>query len=185
MSLEIIIGENRNAIVGRWVDAVLSTYAKDGADFFKRQKDRFANPLGYHLREGLEKVFDRLYRGGGGVDVEIPPELGQFVKLRAVQTFTPSEAVAFVYELKKIIVDTCGAKALLEAADEWLALEKRVDALALRVFDLYMENRERLFQIKINEFKTGNHVMSAAQCPSLMMRKNKEEKIELKVIGES
>ena len=183
MSLEIIVGENRSAIIGRWVDAVLATYAKDGADFFKRQKDRFANPLGHALREGLEKVFDQLYRGEGEIDP--PAELLQFVKLRAVQSFSPSEAVAFIGELKKIVVDVCGAKALLEAADEWLAFDARIDALALRVFDLYMENRERLYEIKINEFKTGNHVMSAAQCPSLMMRKKKEEKIELKVIGES
>ena len=174
--------QNLITIEGKWVDYVLATYSKDGARFFKKEKDQFANPLGYNVEKGLAKTLRLL------VDdqlVEMPSEMEQFIRLRAVQTFSPSEAVSFVFGLKKIVIEVCGLKCIAECATDWSVFEGRVDDLAMRVFDLYMKDRERLSQIKINEYRTGNHVMAGAPCPSVMMRKNKEEKIELKAIQDS
>lgn len=172
MSLTGILTENKITLAEKWLDAVLSTYHEDSTGFFKKQQDQFANPLGYSAKVGLEKIVNQLCAGR---ELEVSAELSQFIKLRAVQTFTPSQAVSFIYELKKIVVAVCGTDKIAGAVSEWLVFEQELDALAMKVFDLYMENRELLCQIKINEYKTGNHVLAGGRCPSAMLKENKEE----------
>ena len=174
--------QNLITIEQKWIDSVLATYSSDGARFFKKEKDQFANPLGYNVEKGLGKTLRLL------VDdqlTELPTEMEQFVKLRAVQTFGASEAVAFVFSLKKIVIEVCGVKCIAACAKDWSIFDGRIDDLAMRVFDLYVEDRERLSQIKINEYRRGNHIMAGTRCPSTLMKKNKEEKIELKAIQDS
>jgi hypothetical protein len=174
--------QNFTSIESKWIDTVMSTYSKDGARFFKKEKDQFANPLGFNVEKGLSKTLRLL------VDdqmEELPTEMEQLVKIRAVQTFGPSEALAFVFSLKKIVIEVCGLKSIAECAKDWSSFEGRVDDFAMRIFDLYMKDRERLCEIKIKEYRTGNQGMAGARCPSSMMRKNKEEKIELKAIQDS
>ena len=109
MSFQEIITENKIEIVKEWIELVMSTYSPDGVRFFKKEKDRFANPLGYNATQGLEKVFEMLCQSQ---TENLPKELKQFVKLRAVQTFLPSDAMSFVFELKNIIFRVCGKNRL-------------------------------------------------------------------------
>ena len=183
MNLHEALAENKVVIAEKWLDAVLSSYHEDGAQFFKRQKDQFANPLGHNARTGLEKAVERL---AAGKSWELPSEFAQFIKLRAVQSFSPSEAVAFIYDLKRIIVKECGKDLLVANFSEWLEIEAELDKLALRTFELYAADRELIYKIKVQEFKSGNAVVAGGGCPSgAMMRKHNEEKIELKVVRDS
>lgn len=180
MDFKETLAQKKSAIIQKWIESVMASYSADGASFFLKEKDRFANPLGFAAKSGLTAVFDQLI--GEKPSQAMPSELRQFVKLRSVQEFAPSAALSFVYQLKSIFVAQMGHELLLTAATEWFALEARIDALALKIFDLYMEDRERLCQVKVNEYKKRNHVMAGARCPSNMMGNNQEEKIELKVI---
>ena len=180
MNFKEVLAAKKQAIVQQWIETVMASYSADGASFFMRQKDRFANPLGFAAKSGLAAVFDQLT--GDHPSHEMPPELNQFVKLRSVQNFTPSAAVGFVYKLKAIMIEQLGQANLLEAGAEWFAFEAKIDALALKIFDLYVEDRELLAQVKVNEYKRKNHVMAEGRCPSAAAVNNQEEKIELKVI---
>jgi hypothetical protein len=180
MNFKQQLEQNLLSIEQKWIDSVLSTYSSDGAKFFKKEKDQFANPLGFNVRKGLEKTLRLLINDQ--MD-ELPSEMEQLIKLRAVQTFGPSEAVAFVFSLKKIVIEVCGLQCVAQCANDWNSFEGRVDDLAMRIFDLYQKNRELISQIRVNEYRSGNHIMAGARCPSAMMRQNKEEKIELKAIG--
>jgi len=180
MNFKEALAEKKEKIVQQWIEAVMASYSADGASFFMRQKDRFANPLGFAAKSGLTAVFDQLT--GDQPSHEMPPELNQFIKLRSVQNFSPSAAVGFIYQLKAIMIEQLGQANLLEAGAEWFAFEAKIDALALRIFDLYTEDRELLAQVKVNEYKRKNHVMAEGRCPSSAAVNNLEEKIELKVI---
>lgn len=182
MSFHDLLTENKLKIVSVWIDKVMTTYSVDGARFFKSQKDRFANPLGYSVEKGLEVLFESIW-AGKKIDV-LPAELFQFIKLRAVQDLAPSKAVAFLFELKDVLREICGIKALSDMPKEWAEFDRQVDDVALLCFDEYMKNRELLSQVKVQEFKRGNSVMleSGFQCASSMMRGNKEVKKELQVI---
>ncbi len=184
MDFQEILAENSQKIVDKWVEQVMTAYSEDGARFFTNQKDRFANPLGYSSKKGLEILFGIL-RKSEEVK-ELPAEMVQFIKLRAVQDSSPSAALSFLYDLKEIVRDVCGVDQLLEVQKEWVMFDQAVDQLALLGFDNYMKDRELLYKAQVNDFKRGNNVMtSRQQCPSAMMKKNNEVQTELQVILDS
>ncbi|MFH1416872.1 MAG: RsbRD N-terminal domain-containing protein [Planctomycetota bacterium] len=152
MTLGKLLEENRDAIVRKWFEDALATYSGDSSALFKRQKDPFANPVGHSLRVGTRAIFDALL---DGMDAEkIREQLREIVKIRAVQDMSAPQAVGFVFELKQAI-----RMALGEAARQpqcLLELERidgHVDQIALLAFDLFVESRERLCELRINEVK--------------------------------
>jgi hypothetical protein len=66
------------------------------------------------------------------------------VRIRAVQNFTPSQAIGFVFDLKGLI--RAMAPADRQASKEMVVIESRIDALALLAFDLYMSCREKIYE---------------------------------------
>jgi len=170
MVLREALAENKEIVTEKWLDIVLSAYHEDGAHFFKKQKDQFANPAGYNAKTGLEKAVAGL---ASGQPWELPPELLQFIKLRAVQSMSPSEAVAFIYDLKRIIVEVCGKDLFSANISEWLIIEAELDKLALQVFEHYVADRELIYKVKVQELKSGNAVVAEGGCPSgAMMKKH-------------
>jgi len=155
MALAERLRESREAIVGRWVQRVLAGYGEDAAAAFARQKDPFANPVGHRLREATAGIFDALLDGPAEGELEqIRPYLYELVKVRAVQQFSASEAVGFVFELKEAI-----RHQLAEAAHqpplaaELAELEGRIDRAALAAFDAFVECKEQLYELRMNEVK--------------------------------
>ena len=60
MSLKDFLRKKRSRIVKQWCDIVLETYPEESQSFFKKQKDRFANPVGQTISEGIACVYDEL-----------------------------------------------------------------------------------------------------------------------------
>jgi hypothetical protein len=152
MGLEKVLVKKRNAIVGDWFDMVAKTYAPDTAQFLKRNKDSFTNPVGGYLTKGLAGLFDQLLTG---MDREaVRTLLDPIVRVRAVQNFTPSQATAFVLVIKKIV--RTHLKSELKKSrvmNDLLEFEAQVDAMSLFAFDIYMECREKIYELKANEEK--------------------------------
>lgn len=137
---------SREAILEQWVARTIESYPCQSTPFLLAEKDRFRNPVGYTLREGLAALLQQLL---GEMDVEgIAPALDSVVRVRAVQDFSASEAVGFVFLLKPI---------LRELAKEWesATLDQRVDQLALMAFDNYVSCREQLADIRVSESRRG------------------------------
>jgi hypothetical protein len=84
--------------------------------------------------------------------------------------------------LKKIVKEEY-RKAEIDDFAGWLSFEATMDIVAHTVFDLYTVCRERLYQVRIAELKSGNHIMADGGCPSALMRKNKARKDELNIIN--
>lgn len=152
MGLEKVLAKKRNAIVADWFDMVAKTYAPDTAQFLKRNKDPFTNPVGGYLTKGLAGLFDQLLTGLNREVVR--PLLDPIVRVRAIQNFTPSQATAFVLVIKKIVRTHLRTEiAAGRVMDDLLEFEARVDALSLFAFDIYMECREKIYELKANEEK--------------------------------
>lgn len=182
MQLYDLLIEKKGPILNKWIDLVLASYPADASKIFKKQKDRFANPVGYNVSHCLTELYAALV---DKTDLEtVVPVLEELVKVRAVQTFSPSDAISFVYIFKQVIKEQCDKEGI-DSLDlkEWFEFESRIDVVAYTVFDLYMASRERLYQIRINELKSGKHIITDGGCPSTMMRKNKNSKAELKTIN--
>ncbi|HXY61362.1 MAG TPA: RsbRD N-terminal domain-containing protein, partial [Nitrospirota bacterium] len=106
MNLKQKLVEKKQTIVKKWFDAVADSYPDQTSGFLKKQKAQFTNPVGYTLAEGLDGLYESLLQG------MIPDKISTFldgiVRIRAIQEFTPSEAVAFIFQLKKIVRQELG-----------------------------------------------------------------------------
>lgn len=152
MGLRGLIEEKKPVIIKKWFEAIMDTYPMDTSGFMKKQKDPFANPVGFTFSQGIEKIVTALLLGE---DIATVTEsLTDMIKVRAVQNFTPSQAVAFVFTLKKIIREELGGTIEDRRISETLkAFEVKIDELALSSFDIYSQCREQLNEIKVMELK--------------------------------
>ncbi len=147
-----IIEQKKAAIAKKWFDLTAQTYAPDTAEFLKSKTDPFANPVGGSILNGLNVLLDQLIHD---MDPQIiNSSLDPIIRIRAVQNFSPSQATAFILFLKKALRANL-AKELrdIRNAEELFEFESKIDQLILMAFDIYMQCREKIYQISANETK--------------------------------
>ena len=151
--LEQLIKDKKSAILESWMDAAVNSYAPDAAVFIKGQKDPFSNPVGGATLKGLQGLLEQLTQG---MDPKtITSHLDPIIRIRAVQDFTPSQATAFILTLKSVLIHTF-KKELQDSqvCHEFLAFESKIDQLSLLAFDIFMQCKEKIYQIKANETRS-------------------------------
>ena len=84
----------------------------------------------------------------------VATSLDDINKVRAVQTFSPRQAIAIIFLLKEAIrAELEGEIREKRGFEELLKFESRIDELALYAFDSYMGCREKIYQVKVDEMK--------------------------------
>lgn len=169
-SLNEALKRNEEKILALWTERTLDTY--ESSSFFKKSQDSFANPVGMNIREGLTALFRLLVAGAE----QFAKPLDQIIRIRAVQNFTPSQAVAPILDVKSVVRQIFSAdnecRALLP---ELIPFDAEVDRAVLQAFDLYMECRERLHKARIRELKSGSYILTDSGCASALIRENLRE----------
>ncbi len=154
MGLLQILEQKKEIIVKSWFDEVVKTYPQETAKMLNNQSDPFSNPIGTSTSQSLEAVFDELLKG---VDYEsMNSFLDPIIRIRAVQNFTPSGAVSFVFFIKNIIREIL-KKEISEKIvtdKELLDFDQKVDEVTLIAFDIYMGCREQIFTYRANHVKS-------------------------------
>lgn len=146
------LARKKKAIVKQWFDRLMATYPADTAQFLRSQKDAFANPVGQNSLQSLESVIDHILTDFNPKTVQ--PIIDPIIRIRAIQDFTPSKAVRFVFDLKDIVRDIAAADLDDRQNQRVLAdLDHRVDDLGLLAFDIYMQCREKIYDLKANEMR--------------------------------
>ncbi|RJP67667.1 MAG: hypothetical protein C4532_14220 [Candidatus Abyssobacteria bacterium SURF_17] len=155
MKLHDLLLQKRPAILEKWFQAALETYPADTSRFLRREKDRFANPVGHAISYGMEGLLDQLFDGNDSAKVS--SLLDDIVRIRAVQDFSPSQAIGFIFTLKRIIRDVLQSEIRSgnASAEELFALEARIDSMALASFDIYMGCRETIYELKATQVKNA------------------------------
>ncbi len=155
-------------IVEQWVQYVLDTY--NSSSFFLKEKDAFANPTGAVIRKSLHALFLLFAKNANAK--EYKPNLESLMQLRAVQDFSPSQAIAPINGVKHITREILGKDSERKhlIADLY-DFEFCVDVAVLNAFDIYMECRERLYEVRIQEIKSKRHILTDSKCPSRLVTK--------------
>ena len=152
MQIATLLSQKKAAILGRWLAMIFESYPPETAIFLRKEKNRFDNPAGYRISEGLEGLYGALLQ-----EMErdqVLTCLDEIIRIRALQNFTPSQALAFIFLLKVVIREELAGEILKEnLAVEILDLESRIDGLALLGFDVYTKRREKIYEIKADEAK--------------------------------
>jgi hypothetical protein len=148
--LKGLIEKKKDQIIKNWFEATLQTYAADTAQFYKGRTDQFANPVGHITSKGISFLLHQLINNFDPDAVRT--HLDPIIRIRAIQDFTPSRAIGFIFLLKKVLRDHLSEK-LQDAATvmELLALESKIDQISLIAFDIYMTCKEKIYQIAANE----------------------------------
>jgi hypothetical protein len=152
------LAERKAAILAEWLDQTLASYPQPAGRFLAEEKDRFRNPVGHTLREGLGCLLEELL---GGMDpARLHEALERVVRVRAVQDFTPGEALAFLPALKGILRRPPGGPP--PEADALAELEARIDRVLLLAFDAYVRCREQIAEIKLAEIRRRYYLSERA-----------------------
>ena len=174
--LEKLLRDRKDAVLERWLGLILASYPADTAAFLQREEDRFLNPVGHTISTEIENIFDELLEGASSD--RLSTSLDNIIKIRAVQEFSPSQAVGFVFLLKRSVRDELEAGGREGCSDaELLELEHRIDGVALRAFDKYMERREKIHELRLNEVKARSERL-LERMNQIHDRKMRQRKLE-------
>jgi hypothetical protein len=143
-----LIRDRRDAVLAGWLDRILATYPDEGARFMRSTSDPFHNPIGTAIREELGELLEGVL--GDSPPQSHVPSLDRLIRPRAIQDFPPSRAVGIVFSLKEAVRDAVPEEVPL-ADDRWL--DRRIDGLAGLAFDLYMQCREKVCEIRVQEYR--------------------------------
>lgn len=154
MLADLVI-KKKSVIVEKWVQLIFDTYSSETSRFLQVEKNQFSNPVGHIINVTANLLLDEMT---GNVNPgTIKPLLIDFIKIRAVQDFSPSQATGFIFLLKNVIreefIKETNDKIYFE---ELMEFESKIDQTALIAFDLYQECREKVYQIRLKEFKSGS-----------------------------
>ncbi len=157
----------RNKIVEKWVEYTLSTYKS--SNFFQKEGDKFANPVGGAIKEALDALFLLLVNNADPQEFVAP--IQKIMRIRAIQDFAPSQAVSPIHAVKHITRDILAAdKERNHLVNELYDFDFAVDMAVLAAFDIYMEDRERLYNVRMQEIRSGRNIYTDSKCPSRLLQ---------------
>jgi len=166
MNLEELLKQKKSVVVDQWLDATLMTYPADARRFLREQKNTFSNPVGSTFRNELASLYASFLSGSDSDS--LVAILDPIIRIRAIQDFSPGQALGFVFLLKDVIRKNFGKEIVeFNLHTELLSLESQIDDLALLAFDVYMKCRERLYEIRSREAK--NHVSGLLKKAGLLV----------------
>jgi len=148
--LRSLLIEKRPAILKKWLGEIFDTYAADTSRFLKGEQDRFANPVGHTITKNAEYLLHGLIRKDD--TASLAAHLEQIIRIRAVQDFTPAEAVSFIGSLKTVITGQLETEIhKYNLWDEWGDFETRIDSLTQCAYELHTEMKKRIGIIRTKE----------------------------------
>jgi len=157
LNIHDFLEENRDKILEFWLNRFWDDFG-ESAYYLKKEVDQFTNPFGYQIRECFEKIVESLYQELNWKEIE--PVLDKLAQIRAIQENLPSKAGKVFLILKEIIRDNFGDDILNKLGiSALLEIEDKISAYMLRYFDFYQNYRERLYQLKVDEFKRNNYLL--------------------------
>ncbi len=146
MSVKDLLLKKRKGIIDKSFELTIATYPEESQTFLKETDRQFTNPIGYTVYESIEQIVDKIINEEN-VESFISP-LEEIIRIRAVQEFTPSQAVGFVFLIKKAFQDALEKE--MESS-QLLDFLTRLDTLSLIAFDIFMKYRERIYDLKAKE----------------------------------
>jgi len=148
MDLKQILKKDKESFIKKWFQATIDTYPQQTAKILGKDSNRFDNPIGAITHETIEDVFNLILEDFNQETLE--KALDPVIRIRAVQAFSASHAVSFVFALKQIGENTLDDNLIRE-------FDKLVDNIALAAFNRFMKCREEIFLLKATESKRRIH----------------------------
>jgi hypothetical protein len=152
MTLKDLLAEKKEIILQRWLNRVLEAYPPDTRRFFRENKSLYSNPVGFTLRKGMEGIIAQVLHPLS--EEAARAILEPVMKVRAVENLPPSRGVDFILPLREVLSEIVREEKRKDfSGQEWLDLNSRIRRLALLGMNLYSECREKVNQLRIQEWE--------------------------------
>jgi hypothetical protein len=125
-----------------WLRVTAESYPAETARHLLEDQDPFRNPVGQVLRDTLPALLTVIL--GNKPAAYAFPALERLIRIRAVQEFTPAQAIGFLFQVKPLIRENFPNDA---------AIEDRITELTLSAFDMYVNCREQMHAIQLKELR--------------------------------
>ncbi len=152
MKLLDLLAAKKAGLTDRWLHRLFESYPPETTRFMQGVKNRFDNPMGHQLSQGLARIVETFVQE---MDRDqMLAALDDVIRVRALQDVAPSMALAFLFLLKNAIREEL-APELKDGrfSDELQELDSRIDGMVLLGFDVYTQRREKLYEIRVSEVK--------------------------------
>lgn len=153
MDPEKFAREKKQSLAKKWFSVIIDTYSADSKAFFINNKDPFANPVGNTIKWNIDQLTYEVLLATFNRD-NIKDALEPIIRIRAVQEFSASRALAFIFAFKNIfrketsaLLNTVGGRSYIEL------VESNIDDTMLEAIDIYASCRHKLYTLRINESK--------------------------------
>lgn len=152
MRLSDLLVERKEAILERWFDLIVKTYP-GLSSIFLHKKHRWGNPVGTNIQAAIAELYDELLKKEAGA--EVAHLVDKVVRIRSVQDYSPSEAVAILMIVKHVVREQCAdeIKSGEVPVMDVLEFESKVDSMLLIAFDIYTKCRNQIYEIRLKDFK--------------------------------
>lgn len=147
-----------------WFDCMLNAYEESTRRYFGRVNKEFANPVGANLYQSLAAILHELMKEEPSAEI-IYAEMQVVLRIKAVQEVLPSQAVSFIPAFKQIINRECAIEIKNGILDFQALIQfyEFLDTIALYAFDIYVESRELIYEMRIAQIKETNDILVRAQ----------------------
>ncbi|MCD6586295.1 MAG: RsbRD N-terminal domain-containing protein [Desulfobacteraceae bacterium] len=153
MDFEQYLKKNKQKLVEKWIAAVIATYPADAVKFFNNTNDPFANPVGSTIKRSIGLLFAQVVKKKME-PTAVKEALDLIIRLRAVQEFTPSQAISFIFTIKHLFQKSLNKYRPDKGVDLFLEdVASNVDELILFAVDIYGKYREKIYLLRINQGK--------------------------------
>ncbi|MFH1773537.1 MAG: RsbRD N-terminal domain-containing protein [Methanobacteriota archaeon] len=154
MPLKNLLSERKNEILERWFELIMGTYSLGATGGRKEEKDVLSNPIEHITSKEIGVIYEELLSPNMNLD-KLMESLDNIIRVRAIQDFSPSEAISFVFFLKKAVREELkkemGDHKILR---EILNFETAIDKLASMAFDIYVKCKQDIYELRVNEVRT-------------------------------
>jgi hypothetical protein len=154
-----IIEENHSKILKLWKERFfLDIFGEDVKSYFLKEVDPFQNPLASRVDEIFSSILKEI-KSEFSLDALLP-YLERLAQVLAIYVPSAKKAMGTFLKLKGIIRENFGDEILERfGVKGLLQMEDLINSLMVLTFDFYMKYRERLFEIRYEEWKRNHYLL--------------------------
>ncbi len=142
------------SIAAQW-RTLIDPFAGDAALAQNASNARFVNPAAYHVNNAANAVVSFVVTGEG--EAAASKEMDDLARLFALRTTAPSISLDCFLQLRNLVAQQ--ASALFPSEEEQAEALKRADQCLLYTFDVFVQSREKLGAIALEELKKRNDML--------------------------
>ncbi len=150
-----ILKKDEQKLIAAWHNEFFAHHGLDSVGVSRTVTDQFLNPVGYVVKDATTILFKAII-GEDADQTLIKKNLEDLIKIQAIQQLSPAQALLPLRAIKELIYAHIQKELKsLEDFNTYKEIVDRVDTLMLMAFDIYAQDKETLYRIRVNEVKNA------------------------------